>query len=83
MQYFRIMKTVVQVSSRGTMTLPKAVRKTLGVDAGGMLQVSAGEDGVVLQPVVSFPIELYAESRIAEFDAEDRKLARHLKKKGL
>ncbi len=65
------------------MTLPKAVREVLGVKEGGVLQVSAGESGVVLQPVVSFPIEIYTDGRIAEFDAEERKLARHLKKKGL
>ena len=81
------MNTILKVNSRGTMTLPKAVRNLLGVSDGGTLVYSLNEDGVVLQPAVTYPIEIYTDERIAEFDAEDAALAGAVeelyKKKGL
>jgi hypothetical protein len=50
------------------MTPPKSLRKTLGVDKGGVVMASTEADGVVLHPAVAFPIEMYADARIAEFD---------------
>ena len=60
------------------MTLPKPLRKTLGVDKGGIVMADVTEEGVVLHPAAAFPIEMYTEGRIAEFDAEDAALAEHL-----
>ena len=57
------------------MTLPKSLRKMLGVDKGGVVMVSADEDGIVIHPAVSFPIEMYSDARIAEFDAAEAELA--------
>lgn len=63
------------------MTLPKPLRKVLGVDKGGILMADVREDGIVLHPAAAFPIELYSDARIAEFDAADAALAEHLKDK--
>jgi hypothetical protein len=41
----------------------------------------ASEGGILLRPAVSYPIEMYTESRVAEFDAEEQKLRRHLSRK--
>lgn len=60
------------------MTLPKALRKTLGVDKGGVVLASAEDGGIVLHPAVAFPVEIYSDSRIAEFDAADAELALRL-----
>ena len=60
------------------MTLPKELRKRLGVAAGGVVMASASEDGIVLHPAVAYPIELYSDERIAEFDQAEEELARHL-----
>ncbi len=60
------------------MTLPKPLRKTLGVDKGGIVMADVTDDGVVLHPAAAFPIELYSDARVAEFDAEDAALERHL-----
>jgi hypothetical protein len=38
-------------------------------------------DGVLLRPAVAFPIEIYSDLRVAEFDEEEDKLKNHLKKK--
>lgn len=63
------------------MTLPKALRKALGVDKGGVIMASAEEGGIVLHPAVAFPVELYSAERMAEFDEADAALARHVAEK--
>ncbi len=60
------------------MTLPKRLRQTLGVDKGGIVMADVTGDGVVLHPAAAFPIELYSDARVAEFDAEDAALAKAL-----
>ena len=75
------MHATIQISSRGTMTLPKTLRKALGVVKGGVVMASEGKDGIVLHPAVAFPIEMYTDARVAEFDEADAALARHVSRK--
>jgi antitoxin PrlF len=75
------MNATIQISSRGTMTLPKSLRKKLGVDRGGVVMASEGKEGIVLHAAVAFPIDLYSDDRIAEFDAADAALAKRLSRK--
>jgi len=63
------------------MTLPKPLRKTLGVDGGGIVMAEVAGEGIVLHAAAAFPIELYSDARIAEFDAEDVALEKRLKGK--
>ncbi len=77
------MNTLVQINTRGAMTLPKVLRKKLGVEKGGVVLASVSASGIVLHPAAAFPIELYHEDRIAAFDAADAELERHLAEKGL
>ena len=74
--------TTIQVNQRGTLTLPKQIRKKLGLEKGGSLMALTTDDGVVLKPAVVFPIEMYSDDRIKEFDAEEAALRAHMKKKG-
>ncbi|MBP7828512.1 MAG: AbrB/MazE/SpoVT family DNA-binding domain-containing protein [Kiritimatiellae bacterium] len=60
------------------MTLPKELRKQLGVDGGGVVMASVSGDGIVLHPAVAYPIEIYSDERIAEFDQADKEFSRHL-----
>jgi len=74
-----LMNTIVQVNPRGTLTLPKAVRKALGISTGGgIVMLSMRENEVALQPTAAFPIEMYTEARVAEFDAADAELRQAL-----
>ena len=75
------MTATLQINARGTLTLPKPMRKALGLEAGGVVMADVTSDGVVPHPAVSFPIELYTDARIAAFDAADAQLARRLKRK--
>jgi len=72
------MQTTVQVNPRGSLTLPKALRKALGLEKGGTVLADLTDEGIVLRPAVSFPIEIYTKERVAEFDAADEELAQHL-----
>jgi bifunctional DNA-binding transcriptional regulator/antitoxin component of YhaV-PrlF toxin-antitoxin module len=72
------MSTSIHVNNRGTMTLPKALRGRLGLAKGGVVLAEESADGILLRPGVTVPIELYTDARIAEFDAADAALGRHL-----
>ena len=61
--------TTIQINKRGTLTLPKEFRKMLA---------ESSEKGLLLKPALAFPIELYSDSRVAEFDEEDKALGRYL-----
>ena len=75
------MNATIQINSRGTLTLPKALRRAIGVDRGGTVVAETSEEGIVLRPSVTFPIEFYTDERVAEFDAADAELGRRLKRK--
>jgi AbrB family looped-hinge helix DNA binding protein len=76
------MTTTIQINSRGNMTLPIDLRRAMGVEKGGTVVVEQDDDGaVVLRPAVAFPIEMYTDERIAEFDAADAELAHTLKRR--
>jgi len=65
------------------MTLPKAVRKMLGIsNGGGIVMLNLRDNDVVLQPAVAFPVEMYTDAHIAEFDAADAELGKRLAKRG-
>ena len=74
------MNTILELNSRGTLTLPKAMRHLLGIDHGGRIIAEASEQGILLRPSVTFPIELYTDDRVAEFDTAETELKRHLKR---
>lgn len=64
------MNKILQVNPRGSLTLPKAVRKALGIpQSGGIVMLDLRKNEVVLQPTVAFPFEMYTDARVAEFDA--------------
>lgn len=69
------MQNLITVNERGALTLPKEVRKLMGIPTGGPVQVRMTGEGVLLVPVAAFPIEMYTKERLAEFAGEEAKLA--------
>ncbi|MER3481726.1 MAG: AbrB family transcriptional regulator [Meiothermus sp.] len=61
------MKIITQLSPRGQVTLPAAIRKALGLKAGDTLLLRVEEGRVVLEPARVLPVEAYTEERIQEF----------------
>ena len=71
------MDDLVTVNHRGALTLPKEIRAQAGIPTGGNMRIQLTSEGILLTPVVAYPIEIYTPERIAEFrlnnavDAED------------
>ncbi|MDP2593535.1 MAG: AbrB/MazE/SpoVT family DNA-binding domain-containing protein [bacterium] len=61
------MRNIININERGTLTLPKALRKKLGISGEGQVIAEETSDGVVLKAGAAFPIEIYTDERIAEF----------------
>lgn len=70
------METLISMNKHGVLTLPKEVRRRIGMTEGGPMSVRVTEDGVLLVPVVAFPVEVYTPERLAEFAEEEAKLVR-------
>jgi bifunctional DNA-binding transcriptional regulator/antitoxin component of YhaV-PrlF toxin-antitoxin module len=61
------MTKVLSINDRGTLTLPKEMRRRLGVDRNAQVIAEETDDGILLRAGVTFPVELYSEERLAEF----------------
>ena len=68
------MKDLTTVTARGSLTLPKELRKKAGILDGGPVQVIYTEEGILIRPVSAFPLEIYTKERIAEFDKMESEL---------
>lgn len=64
---------VIKLGKKGQISLPAAVLRKLGLHSTTMLLVEAGDDGtVILRPAGVYPIELYSDERVKEFEKADR-----------
>jgi AbrB family looped-hinge helix DNA binding protein len=62
------MTQVININDRGTLTLPKELRRRLGVNGNSQIVAEETDEGILLRAGVTFPIEIYSEKRLAEFD---------------
>ena len=62
------MTKVININDRGTLTLPKELRRRLGVSGNSQVVAEETDEGILLRAGVTFPIEIYSEKRLAEFD---------------
>jgi AbrB family looped-hinge helix DNA binding protein len=70
----------ITLGRRGSITLPAKMRKQYGLQEGDKLIVEETDQGLLLRPAVSMPIELYSEERIAEFTRDDEAIGQMLDK---
>lgn len=56
-----------KIGKRGTFVIPAHLRKKYGFDEGSHLMVKELSEGILLQPVVTLPVEIYTPERKAEF----------------
>ena len=72
------MTKVVNINDRGTLTLPKEMRRRLGVNGNAQVVAEETDEGVLLRAGVTFPVEVYSASRLAEFRRNNKEaLARY------
>ena len=62
------MQTVL-IGKRGTVVIPAKLRKRYRLDVGGTMLIEEREDGILMRPAVTTPIEVevYTPERLAEF----------------
>lgn len=75
---WEIMKTVINVTNRGVLTLPVKLRKQLGLTADNLVIAESTPDGVLLRPAVALPIEIYTDERVREFNESEAELSAEL-----
>ena len=72
------MSEKLKIGKRGVITLPARLRKKYGMSESDDLLVEETEDGLLLKPMTSMPIEIYTEERIAEFLEDEEELGKLL-----
>ena len=74
------MKIEVTMNERGTITIPAPMRKTFGLEGSDRLIIEDTEQGLLLRPSISVPLEIYTEERIQEFNSDEQVIADMLPK---
>jgi len=71
------MTKVININDRGTLTLPKELRQRLGLQSSGQLVAEDTAEGVLLRTGVTFPVEIYTDQRLAEFQRNNEDTLAH------
>lgn len=67
------MAELAKLGKKGQVSLPRSILRRVGIEGEMPLLVEAGEDGsIILRPAGVYPLEIYSQRRIAEFEAADR-----------
>ena len=64
---------VVKLGKKGQVSLPAAVLRKLGLEGTATLLIEATDDGaLILRPAAVYPVELYSDARVKQFEEADR-----------
>lgn len=72
------MHNKVTINDRGVITIPARMRDALGLKANDELIIENTENGLLLRPAFSVPIELYSEERIKAFASDEEAVGKLL-----
>ena len=56
-----------KIGRRGAVVIPAGLRRKYGLEEGSLVVAEAREEGVLLRPAVTLPLERYTPERKAEF----------------
>jgi bifunctional DNA-binding transcriptional regulator/antitoxin component of YhaV-PrlF toxin-antitoxin module len=78
---------LVKLGKSGQVSIPRAILRRLGISGEQTFLVEAADDGsIVLRQAAVYPVEIYSEARVREFEDADgmtppeaARLARKLK----
>lgn len=75
------MPTKATITERGVITIPAAIRQAFGLKANDEVIIEQTEQGILLRPAMSVPLEIYTEKRIDEFASDEAKIGKLLRKR--
>lgn len=75
------MQAKATINERGVITIPAAMRQALGLKPNDEVLIEETEQGLLIRPALSVPLEIYTEKRIAEFASDDAEIGKRLKKR--
>lgn len=75
------MPTKATITERGVITIPAAIRQAFGLRANDEVIIEQTEQGILLRPAMSVPLEIYTEKRIDEFASDEAKIGKLLPKR--
>ena len=67
------MTKVISINERGTLTLPKELRRRIGLAGSGQVVAEETAEGILIRGGATFPVEIYTDQRIAEFVRNNEK----------
>jgi bifunctional DNA-binding transcriptional regulator/antitoxin component of YhaV-PrlF toxin-antitoxin module len=63
---------LVKLGKKGQVTIPRAILRTVGLTGEAPLLVETTAEGaILLRPAAVYPVEIYSEQRVAEFEREN------------
>ncbi|MDN5874754.1 MAG: AbrB/MazE/SpoVT family DNA-binding domain-containing protein [Sinobacteraceae bacterium] len=63
---------LVKLGAKGQVTIPRAILRQLDMTGDTPLLAETTEDGaILLRPAAVYPIEIYSDERVAEFEREN------------
>jgi bifunctional DNA-binding transcriptional regulator/antitoxin component of YhaV-PrlF toxin-antitoxin module len=64
---------LVKLGKSGQVSIPRAILRRLGISGEQSFLVEAADDGsIVLRQAAVYPVEIYSDARVREFEAADR-----------
>lgn len=80
---------LAKIGKKGQLTIPRSVLRAAGISEDSRVALEATPDGaIVLRPVAIYPVEMYSEERVREFEeantlpkAMERRVQAYLKKR--
>ena len=60
------MGETIKIGKRGTLVIPAALRRKYGLEEGSEIIADETDDGILLRPAVTLPVEIYSPRRRAE-----------------
>lgn len=67
----------MRLGKKGQLSIPRAILRRLGLEGDTLMVVDTTPDGgILLRPAGVYPVEIYSNRRLREFQNEDRMTAR-------
>ena len=58
---------MIKIGKRGTLVIPSHIRQSYGLEDGDFISVEGRQEGILLRPVVTLPVEKYSLEDKARF----------------